>query len=108
MRGDRRFCRAHHHLNAGRHNHRRQHRHSTTNFDWGLLEIDPATGNRTIISDSTHGTGPAIGTGTGFPGIGGISFQSDGSMLVTWNNGSAPDDESAISRRPYNRKPDPN
>jgi probable HAF family extracellular repeat protein len=51
---------------------------SSTNPDWGLLEIDPATGNRTIISDATHGTGPALPPATG------VSIESDGSLLVTW------------------------
>ena len=53
---------------------------STTNFDWGLLEIDPATGNRTIIADSTHGSGPAMQVPTA------ISFAPDGSLLVTYDN----------------------
>ena len=50
---------------------------SSTNIDWGLLDIDPTTGNRTIISDNTHGTGSALS------GVTGITMASDGSLLVT-------------------------
>jgi hypothetical protein len=47
--------------------------------------VDPTTGNRTIISDQTHGTGPAFA----FDGIDpqGVSRLPDGSLLVGANNG---------------------
>ena len=42
----------------------------------GLMVVDPITGNRTILSDSTHGTGPAFSDPTS------ITFETDGSLLV--------------------------
>ena len=53
---------------------------STTSVDWGLLEIDPATGNRTIIADNTTGSGPAMQPPTT------ISFAPDGSLLVAYDD----------------------
>ncbi|HWB01031.1 MAG TPA: PEP-CTERM sorting domain-containing protein [Pirellulales bacterium] len=50
---------------------------SPTSFDYGILEIDPTTGNRTIISDLTTGTGPNFSF---FPTA--ITFAPDGSLLV--------------------------
>src|SRR5262245_18462185 len=47
--------------------------------DAGLIIVDPTTGNRTIISDNTHGTGPD------FTSASGVSFASDGSILVMGN-----------------------
>ena len=44
--------------------------------DSGLMIVDPTTGNRTILSDNTHGTGPAWSEPAG------ISFASDRSLLV--------------------------
>ncbi|HVU87161.1 MAG TPA: PEP-CTERM sorting domain-containing protein [Pirellulales bacterium] len=59
------------------------------NPDFALLEIDPATGNRTVISDNSIGTGPSLyynyvsDIGIDFPAIPYISYQADGSLLVT-------------------------
>jgi hypothetical protein len=44
--------------------------------DVGLMVVDPTTGNRTILSDNTHGTGVDFSDPTG------VSFASDGSLLV--------------------------
>ena len=44
--------------------------------DAGLLLVDPTTGDRTILSDNTHGTGPA------FYRPQGVSLAPDGSLLV--------------------------
>jgi MYXO-CTERM domain-containing protein len=41
-----------------------------------IVVVDPTTGDRTILSDGTHGTGP------GLQGATSISFASDGSLLV--------------------------
>ena len=46
-----------------------------------LFKIDPATGNRTIFSDATHGSGPA------FSGANVLAIEADGSILVG-NQGS--------------------
>ena len=54
---------------------------TSNNFDWGLLLIDPTTGNRTILSDNTVGSGPA------FSGVVGITTAADGSLLVTAEGG---------------------
>ncbi len=42
----------------------------------GLLVVDPVTGNRSILSDSTHGTGPD------FSGALGVTFEPNGMLLV--------------------------
>jgi hypothetical protein len=55
---------------------------STSSPDYGLLAIDPTTGNRTIIADNTHGTGPALEPPTS------VTLASDGSLLVAWDNGT--------------------
>ena len=47
-----------------------------TDSDFGLMLVDPVTGNRTILSDNTHGTGPVLSE------VSGITFASDGSLLV--------------------------
>ncbi len=55
-----------------------------------LLEIDPATGDRTVISDDTTGSGPSLnygGTGPNRDQISYISYEPDGSLLVTLENG---------------------
>jgi hypothetical protein len=51
---------------------------STQNPDYGLLEIDPTTGNRTLISDISLGSGPAFNDP-----LDTVTIQSDGSLLVT-------------------------
>ena len=51
---------------------------ASNNFDWGLLLIDPTTGNRTILSDNNIGSGPAFGSV-----ITGVTTATDGSFLVT-------------------------
>lgn len=56
---------------------------TSSSADWSLLEIDPQTGNRTIISDLTHGSGVP------FSAPSGISFLPDGSLLVADDNDSA-------------------
>ncbi|HVU87427.1 MAG TPA: PEP-CTERM sorting domain-containing protein [Pirellulales bacterium] len=51
----------------------------TTEFnstDLGLMIVDPVTGDRTIFSDNTHGTGPD------FVGPEGVSVLPDGNLLV--------------------------
>ncbi len=48
-------------------------------LSYGILEIDPSTGDRTIISDVTQGSGPPFSPPTG------ISFAPDGSLLVTYD-----------------------
>ena len=50
---------------------------SNSQPDNALVVVDPTTGDRTIISDNTHGTGPA------FQGAHALSFESDGSILLT-------------------------
>jgi hypothetical protein len=50
----------------------------TANNDFGVLDIDPVTGNRTIVSDSAVGAGPAFNAAIDL-----MSLQSDGSLLVT-------------------------
>ena len=54
---------------------------ASNNFDWGLLLIDPTTGNRTILSDNAVGSGPV------FSGVVGITTAADGSLLVTAEGG---------------------
>jgi streptogramin lyase len=44
--------------------------------DLGLMAVDPVTGNRTILSDNTHGTGPVFSDPTS------VTFAPDGSLLV--------------------------
>jgi hypothetical protein len=44
--------------------------------DVGLMVVDPVTGNRTILSDNTHGIGPA------FTAVGGVSLLPNGDLLV--------------------------
>ncbi|HEY4310007.1 MAG TPA: PEP-CTERM sorting domain-containing protein [Pirellulales bacterium] len=44
--------------------------------DSGLVVVDPNTGDRTILSDNTHGTGP------NFTGAFGVSLLPDGNFLV--------------------------
>ena len=44
--------------------------------DAGLVVVDPTTGNRTILSDGTHGTGP------GFVFPEGVTEMSNGDLLV--------------------------
>ena len=44
--------------------------------DLGLMVVDPVTGNRTILSDNTHGTGPD------FTALGGVSVLPNGDLLV--------------------------
>jgi sugar lactone lactonase YvrE len=46
-----------------------------------ILRIDPITGNRTIISDSTHGTGPLLLSGTA-DASSGIAVGPDGSIYT--------------------------
>ncbi|HEY4308420.1 MAG TPA: PEP-CTERM sorting domain-containing protein [Pirellulales bacterium] len=51
----------------------------TTEFsstDFGLMVIDPVTGNRTILSDNTHGIGP------NFTSPGGVTLLPNGDLLV--------------------------
>jgi hypothetical protein len=45
--------------------------------NFGLLLIDPTTGDRTIISDNTHGTGTDLSHPFG------VSLDSSGNLLVT-------------------------
>ncbi len=45
--------------------------------DWGIMQVDPVTGNRTIVSDNTHGAGAS------FTAPVGISITSTGALLVT-------------------------
>jgi len=45
--------------------------------DWGIMRIDPVTGNRTIISDNTHGAGVAFTMPVG------LSVTPAGALLVT-------------------------
>jgi hypothetical protein len=45
--------------------------------DHGLVLVDPATGNRTIISDNSTGTGPTFNTTEG------VAIEPDGDLLVT-------------------------
>jgi hypothetical protein len=52
----------------------------STDTDYGLIVVDPVTGDRTILSDNTHGTGPTF-SGT----IPSVTFASDGSLLVGAN-----------------------
>jgi hypothetical protein len=53
-------------------------------MNFGLVEIDPSTGNRTIISDATHGTGPQMF----FPNtIAGVVRAPGGQLLVAAQNG---------------------
>jgi hypothetical protein len=47
-----------------------------SNGDQGLIEINPITGNRTILSDNTHGTGMPFSYPIG------ISFLPNGDLLV--------------------------
>ena len=49
----------------------------TANNDFGLVLVDPATGNRTVLSDNNTGTGP------GFAMPEGIALEPDGGLLVT-------------------------
>ena len=55
---------------------------ATNNFDWGLLLIDPTTGNRTILSDNTVGSGPAFSSV-----ITSVTPATDGSLIVTSEGG---------------------
>ena len=49
----------------------------TVNKDYGLVVVDPVTGNRTILSDNTIGSGPS------FTQPEGIAIEPDGDLLVT-------------------------
>jgi hypothetical protein len=57
--------------------------------DYGVMVVDPATGNRTIVSDATHGSGPMLDftqAPTGGPPAG-ISRMAGGQLLVSATNG---------------------
>ncbi len=51
--------------------------------DWGLIEINPITGDRTILSDNTHGTGMP------FTLAAGVQVMANGDLLVA--DAGAPD-----------------
>ena len=58
---------------------------TTTNQDFALLLVNPTTGDRTVISDDSTGTGPTFdfSPATAQGGIiSDISYQPDGSLLV--------------------------
>jgi hypothetical protein len=75
--------------------------------DYGLMRVDPATGDRTIISDATHGSGPQFDFSeapTGGPPSG-VSRMAGGQLLVSATNGlfsvdPATGDRTQITSRP--------
>jgi streptogramin lyase len=57
--------------------------------DYGLMRVEPVTGDRTIISDATHGSGPQFDfteAPTGGPPSG-VSRMAGGDLLVSATNG---------------------
>lgn len=71
---------------------------TTANPDIGIVRIDPATGDRTVISDNSIGSGPSLtyGTSSTAPVLKYLSQQSDGSLLATESVG--PSGESRLYR----------
>ncbi len=67
-----------------------------SNGYYGLMLIDPATGNRTILSDNTHGSGVQ------FTSVGGVNVEPDGSLVVVdagYGDGEPVLDGPAVSAR---------
>jgi hypothetical protein len=60
--------------------------------DYGLLVVDPTTGNRTILSDNSNGTGPA------FSAPEGVTLMTNGDLLVGENGGVVEVDPSTGNR----------
>jgi hypothetical protein len=56
---------------------------TSANPDAMLLRVDPVTGDRTIISDNSVGTGPSFNPSGAMAAIDYLSWQSDGSILAT-------------------------
>ncbi|HEY2840180.1 MAG TPA: hypothetical protein VGJ26_13580, partial [Pirellulales bacterium] len=59
----------------------------STGQDLALVRIDPATGNRTILSDDTTGSGPSFNFGftpllPSDVAVDSVNFEPDGSLLV--------------------------
>ncbi|HVU87160.1 MAG TPA: PEP-CTERM sorting domain-containing protein [Pirellulales bacterium] len=70
------------------------------NPDYALLEVNPTTGNRTVISDNTTGDGPSLNYGPkGSTTLSAyVSYEPGGSLLVTLESVNGVDLLSAIMR----------
>ncbi|HEY4311599.1 MAG TPA: hypothetical protein VGN12_19285 [Pirellulales bacterium] len=71
--------------------------------DYGLMRVDPVTGDRTIISDATHGSGPAFDFST--LGISSVSRMAGGQLLVAAGNGLFSVDPATGDRTMINARP---